>query len=1373
MVEIDGKRYREINNHHYVVSQAARAKISSLIDRGANGGLAGADCVVIEPTTRKVDITGIDNHQITNLPIVTAASLVETVDGDQIIVLMNQYAYLGQGKTIHSSGQIEHYKNKVDDRSKAVGGKQRIVTLEGYVIPLKMQNGLTYMDMRAPTKTEIDSLPHVVLTSDLEWDPSVLDVDSDDMISTTSDDDGEYIEPRFDATGLYNKRVIQQLNILSDTGVFDLSDCADPSTWDVTNHTTSISAPRKESKEPNYEALRPNFGWAPADIIKRTFNATTQYAKQIIHENGMRRHFKSRFPALNVRRRCEAVATDTVFSDTPAVDDGSMCAQLFVGHKSLVADVYGMKTDGEFVNTLEDQIRQRGAMDRLLSDNAQAEVSKKVKDILRAYAIGDWQSEPGNQNQNPAETRYRTIKAYTNNIMNRTGAPPNCWLLCMMYVCILLNHLACAALGYEIPMTKMDGQTKDISALNCYHFYQPVYFSEPNASFPSEPKERLGRWVGIAETVGDALTFKVLTDDTQKVICTSVIRPADNPLSENKRVSSSTGGEKDTKPIVFVRDRFDDPETGQSHRTTPLPGFDPDSLIGRTFLRQPEENGEQFRARISRKIITDPAYLDSDDPKLDTVKFLLSIDDGRADEIVSYNDIVNWMVEQEEEEENKKKDGHNDIWKFRDIVKHQGPLSPSHKDYKGSKYNVLVEWETGEKSYEPLDVIAADDPVTCAVYAKKNNLLETPGWKQFKRIARRHKKMVRMINQSQLRQSRHSIIYRFGFRVPRNHAEAIEIDNLNGNTRWQDAEKLELVQIDEYDVFSDKGKVLYGKNRTILNAPEGYKKIRVHMVYDVKHDGRHKARLVADGHLTDVPTESVYSGVVSLRGLRLVTFLAELNQLELWGADVGNAYLEAETREKLFIVAGPEFGEREGHILVIHKALYGCRLSGKMWGEKFAETLTSEGFQRSKADDCIWMRPNKAGTKYEYIAVYVDDLALALENCQEFADILINKYNYKLKGVGTLTYHLGCDYERDEDGTLVQIPRKYIQKMMDQYKQMYGELPPEAKSPLEKNDHPELDESRLCTPEEIKNYQSMIGALQWLITLGRIDVFTATMSMSRFRVAPKIGHLDRLKRVYGFVRKWKNGSIRYRTEEPDYSDLPEQLFTWTKSIYGDVKEMIPEDAPKPLGKYVTLTTYVDANLYHDIITGRSVTGILHLINKTVFEWFSRRQATVENATFGSEFTAARTAVDQIIDIRIDLRYLGVPVREQTYMFGDNESVVKNSTLPHSVLHKRHNALSYHRVREAIASGFLRFYHIRSECNPADLLSKHWGFVEAWPRLRPLLFWKGDTSASPDHVAPESTPPHDRHKGEYYAKTPSSVNPSVPNLKVKGLKVKRD
>ena len=136
----------------------------------------------------------------------------------------------------------------------------------------------------------------------------------------------------------------------------------------------------------------------------------------------MKKHLKSRNPALIIPRRHEAVATDTVYSDTPAVDSGVKQAQLFVGKESLVSDIYPMRSGKQFVNTLEDNICRCSAMDKLISDSAKNDISHKVQDILRAYNISDWQSEPHHQNQNPAEWRYRTIKAWTNTITNRTGA---------------------------------------------------------------------------------------------------------------------------------------------------------------------------------------------------------------------------------------------------------------------------------------------------------------------------------------------------------------------------------------------------------------------------------------------------------------------------------------------------------------------------------------------------------------------------------------------------------------------------------------------------------------------------------------------------------------------------------------------------------------------------------------------------------------------------------------------------------------------------------------------------------------------------------------------------------------------------------------
>jgi hypothetical protein len=164
-----------------------------------------------------------------------------------------------------------------------------------------------------------------------------------------------------------------------------------------------------------------------------------------------------------------------------------------------------------------------------------------------------------------------------------------------------------------------------------------------------------------------------------------------------------------------------------------------------------------------------------------------------------------------------------------------------------------------------------------------------------------------------------------------------------------------------------------------------------------------------------------------------------------------------------------------------------------------------------------------------------------------------------------------------------------------------------------------------------------------------------------------------------------------------------------------------------LGKPVTITTYFDANLYHDLITGHAVTGVLHSINKTPIEWYSKKQATVETAMYGAEFVAAHIAIEQIINLQTTLRYFGIPISGPAYVFSDNNSVILSASIPTNSLHKQHNTLSYHRLQEAIAVKIMWLFHVSRKVNLADVLSKHTGYQDAWPLVKPLLFWRGDTS----------------------------------------------
>ena len=169
------------------------------------------------------------------------------------------------------------------------------------------------------------------------------------------------------------------------------------------------------------------------------------------------------------------------------------------------------------------------------------------------------------------------------------------------------------------------------------------------------------------------------------------------------------------------------------------------------------------------------------------------------------------------------------------------------------------------------------------------------------------------------------------------------------------------------------------------------------------------------------------------------------------------------------------------------------------------------------------------------------------------------------------------------------------------------------------------------------------------------------------------------------------------------------------------------DAPSPRGKRVILSHYFDANLMHDVLSGKAVTGVIHFWNKTPIEWYSKKQSTSETATYGSEFLSGRTCFEQSIDHRNYLRYLGVPVHNISFAWGDNDAMINSATLPDAKLHKRHNILSFHFVRNILAAKFINLQHISSEFNLANIVSKHWSYQSVYANiLRPTFYFEGDT-----------------------------------------------
>ena len=1360
-----------------IVCSANVHRISGLVDGGANGGLANPTemrLLYYADPTRRVNVRGVGDQDLIGLRIGTFCVKIQFEDGRYALGIFHEYGELPQGKSILSKLQVRDGGALVDDDPILLGGKQCIQTKEGYVIPIDFKNGLPYIKMEYPTDDDLKDLPHVILTSDVPWDPHRYDLNRSDQVP---DLDPHGVAPTvvpvhegFSEFGTLLKVNVGEFVtpsnrlIVPTTGEF-LPDVSDPifylfnDGWESTYHTTIYSSAGdlaninleasfgEQVMAPiEYQEYRKFLLNVPLSTVRHTFDATTRYYRYIPATNHMMT-YKSPYPALNCLRRHELVASDTVYADTVAWG-GNCVAQVFSGKLSRFVSVHPCKTDKDFPRCLEDEIRKRGAMDKLVTDRAQAEISNKVHDILRSLFIDDWQSEPHYHHQLIVERDIQTLKKFVNWTLNWSQAPPEAWFSVFEYVCFIMNRTAKESLNWRTPVEALSGHTPDISMILHFTFWEPVFiknYQDSGHGFPSKASEIMVRFIGYSEDVGHSCTFKVFNEKTQSILYRSCLRKVDRaidvaaPPYEPKYPDDTDDIHEESIPEVVKVHGSDEFSIRRSAMISP------EELVGRTFLMNVREDGTRSRAKIidfDGNADIDPMdkYESELERQPERIRFRVKVGDTETEEFVSWSDMCEFIEEQSQEE-----DG---TWRFRKIVGHKKDLQ------RGQKPELLIMWESGEITYEPIREIHKSDPYLVAEYARDAGVIDD--WDSrckglhLKRYAKNSKKLVRMINQAKLKSYRETPVYMYGVKVPRNHEQAMQFDLENGNTLWQEAEKTEIDQLFEYECFDDKG------HKSTARIPSDYKKIRLHLVYAVKHDGRRKARCVAGGHLTDVPNESVYSGVVSLRGIRMLLFLSELNGMECWCTDIGNAFLESKTTEKVYVIAGGEFGDLKDHVFIIVGALYGLRTSSKRFHERLADELRAMGFVPCYGETDIWMRAmNADGTVmtesdlkkedpaftypgvsvpifegyYEYIATYVDDLTIASKDPMAIIRHLEEVSKFKLKGTGPLEFLLGCDFFRDEDGTLCSAPKKYIARMESTYERLFGEKPNRKyHSPLESNDHPELDVTSMCDENDTKIYQSLIGALQWIVSLGRFDIAVHVMSLSSFRAMPRKGHLERVKRVYGYICKLKGATIRYRTDMPDLCDMDFVDQDWTHTVYSGAKEEYPGNLPAARGDPVRQISYVDANLYHDMLSGKSVTAVLHYLNMTPIDWYSKKQATVETATFGSENVAARTAIEQMRTIKLQLLYLGVPVIDKSVLIGDNKSVVEADTQPHSKLHKRHLMLSYHFVREAIASGNYAYIWLNGKMNLADILSKHWGYQAIWPIMKPVLFMQGDVNA---------------------------------------------
>ena len=352
---------------------------------------------------------------------------------------------------------------------------------------------------------------------------------------------------------------------------------------------------------------------------------------------------------------------------------------------------------------------------------------------------------------------------------------------------------------------------------------------------------------------------------------------------------------------------------------------------------------------------------------------------------------------------------------------------------------------------------------------------------------------------------------------------------------------------------------------------------------------------------------------------------------------------------------------------------------------------------------------------YEYVLLYTDDVLCISENPERIIRSQIGKYfELKEESIGPPKIYLGGHMRQVtlENGVKAWTfsSSQYVQasvKNVEEYICKRGwKLPSKADTPITTTYRPELDTSPELNPEDLSYYQSLIGILRWMVELGRVDICLEVSMMSSHLALPREGHLHQVLHIFAYLKKYHNAELVFDPSDPDIDQSKFEKKDWASSEFGDeLQEQLPDNMPQPRGMGFIMSAMVDADHAADTTTRRSRTGFIVYLNCAPIYWMSKKQNSIESSSFGSEFTAMKQCTEYVRGLRYKLRMMGIPVIGPTYIHGDNQSVLANTTIPDSTLKKKSQSIAYHFVREGVARDEWRTTYINTNDNPADLLTK--------------------------------------------------------------------
>ena len=765
-----------------------------------------------------------------------------------------------------------------------------------------------------------------------------------------------------------------------------------------------------------------------------------------------------------------------------------------------------------------------------------------------------------------AELYIKLLKEAVRKDMREANSPLCFWDYCIEQRARIYNLTARDNLKIRgtNPHTATLSEEGDISNLCQYKWYDWCYFREHTAKFPHN-QEVLGCVLGPVRGDGNEMAQWILKA-SGSVVPRRSLRPlhhaevhSSSELNKCKAFDALIERRHGTaisppKPVEESDDKTFDQYKDEDEAMRPIPDMEDAVDANGTLLNQAPAYDRLINAevalqldermasgKVSKRAVGPDGRISGkyhEDPKLNSILYEVEFSDGQVREYTAKTIAESMLVQVDSEGVRTimmegivdyQKNDAVAVQKQDQYVYNKNGRRRMRKTTMG--WELLVKWRDQSESWVRLCELKESHPIETAEFAMARGIQDQPAFVWWVPFMLRKRDAIVYAIKTRVRK----VTRKNGIEIPLDVEHAGRLDKSNGNDLWAKALAKEMYNVGVAFEILAAGQ----------RAPKGWRLATGHLIWDIKMDFTQKARWVLDGHKTSTPEGTTFAGVVSRKSVQIIFVYAALNGIAIYAADIRNAYLQAPSSQRDYIICGLEFGlENVGHVALIHRALYGGKMAGKDFRNHLPSCMGHLGFKSCPANLDVWMRPAEKsdGSKYyEFVLLYVDDTLVVSENAERILRDEIGRY-FKLKeeSIGPLDIYLGGKVRKMtlDNGqeawsfSSSQYVRTAVQNV-EEYLNEHGNGWPERPKHLCGQHYcPELDVTPELESEWALYYQSLIGVLRWIVELGRVDIHLEVSMMSSHLAMPREGHLEQVLRIFSHLKKYHNTELVFDPSDP-------------------------------------------------------------------------------------------------------------------------------------------------------------------------------------------------------------------------------------------------